>query len=297
MSLRDPLYYLAGIGFLALAKTAHHLRGYATPKPFGLSEVARCIEYDIQVVEGWLSHLRTYAPGTDALAGKNVLELGPGSDLGIGLYLLAKGCGQYNACDVHDLVKSTPGKFYEQMLARLSGMIAQSELEDLRGQLQAAQAGQPSRLNYRVSRDFAIASLFGPATVDLVFSQAAFEHFDDVEAAISQLGRVCKPGARIVAEIDLKTHTRWIRDRDPNNIYRYSKGFYDRFRFRGIPNRVRPYQYQAMFERNGWTDVVLKPLALLRNPDGIQFGVDAAFTDPRNQMDWLSLVLCATKGK
>jgi SAM-dependent methyltransferase len=296
MSWRDSFYYLVGIGFLALAKAANILRGYSTPKPFDNSDLARCVDYDLRVVDAWLSHLRAYAPGADALAGKNVLELGPGSDLGIGIYLLAQGCAQYNACDVHDLVKSTPDGLYERLFARISTLVPAAELDVLRGQLKLAQAGTPSRLNYRVSERFDVAAAtLGASPVDLVFSQAAFEHFDDVGATISQLGAVCRPGAILVAEIDLKTHTRWIRDQDPNNIYRYSRRVYRLFHFRGSPNRVRPYQYKEMLEMHRWTNVVIVPRVKLPNPEISQSGLNAAFVDPRNQMDYLSVVVCATK--
>lgn len=297
MSMRDRFYYVIGIGFLALAKAANILRGYSTPKPFDRSESVRCVDYDIHVVDAWLNHLRNYAPGEESLAGKNVLELGPGSDLGIGLYLLAKGCAQYNACDVHDLARSTPGDFYDRLFERISNIVPAADLVGLKAQLRAVQAGTSSRLNYKVSKKFDIASAMGGSTVDLVFSQAAFEHFDDAESTVSQLGTVCKPGAIVIAEIDLKTHTRWIRDRDPNNIYRYSSRVYDLFHFRGIPSRVRPYQYQEMFERHGWINIAIVPLVELPGPERGRSGLDAAFVDPRNQMDHLSIVLCATKRK
>ena len=73
------------------------------PKPFQLSDTERCIAYDLKVVDEWLSHLKTYTGKDGGLRDKHVLELGPGSDLGVGVYLLAKGAAGYNACDVNDL--------------------------------------------------------------------------------------------------------------------------------------------------------------------------------------------------
>src|SRR5262245_6591585 len=113
MDLRNACLFGAGIGFLGLAKTKNLLQGYSTPKPFDVSDSDRCIDYDIRIVEFWLAYLQQYTFGQITLAGKSVLELGPGSDLGIGLYLLSKGCLQYNACDVNNLVKSVPDGFYE----------------------------------------------------------------------------------------------------------------------------------------------------------------------------------------
>ncbi len=88
------LFFTAGIGFLALAKAKYIIKGYSSPKPFDISETSRCIEFDIHVVEHWLSHLQSYNNSANSLTGKTILELGPGSDLGTGIYLISKGCSQ-----------------------------------------------------------------------------------------------------------------------------------------------------------------------------------------------------------
>lgn len=293
-SLRAKLFYVAGIGFLALSRAKHALRGYASPKPFDISDTARCVAYDIQVVDHWLSHLRRYT-GDDSLNGKTVLELGPGSDLGIGLYLISKGCSRYYTCDVNDLTRSTPDGFYEALFRRIESMNPDADIDSLREQLRGAQSGNPSRLSFVVRRDFDLVQAFGTSSVDLVFSQAAFEHFDDIETTLSQLSVVCRPGAVLVAEIDLKTHSRWIRDKDPNNIYRYQRPVYNAFRFRGIPNRVRPFRYKQVLESLGWSDVSIVPLTRLDDIAGSHAGMSMEFSDARNQMDYLTIVLCARK--
>jgi SAM-dependent methyltransferase len=285
--------YAAGLGFLTLAKAKHVLWGYTSPKPFQLSETERCIDYDLKVVDEWLAHLGTYTGKAGVLRNKNVLELGPGSDLGIGLYLLAKGAAGYNACDVNDLTRQVPESFYARLIERISPMDGETDRDFLQSQIQAARAGSASRLRLVVRKDFDLVSAFGPNSIDLVFSQAAFEHFDDVVRTVDQLSIVCKPGAAIVAEIDLKTHSRWIRDKDPNNIYRYSNGVYRAFRFRGMPNRVRPYQYRDIFERHGWVNVCVTPLERIKGRDNSSFAVNKQFRDARNQLELLSVVLCA----
>ncbi|RKT47442.1 methyltransferase domain-containing protein [Thiocapsa rosea] len=295
MRMKHMFFYLAGIGFLALAKAKFLLKGYSSPKPFDFSESDRCIDYDIQIVEQWLTYLEGYTQGAYSLAGKNVLELGPGSDLGIGIYLLAKGCSQYNACDVNNLMSSTPNEFYEKLFLRLEAMNASADIAFLREQLNNANTEGHSRLNYVVRDDFDIASAFGESTVDLVFSHAAFEHFDDVKTTISILSTVCKPSAILVAEIDLKTHSRWIRKKDPNNIYRYPQWIYDRFRFRGIPNRLRPFQYKEIFEKLGWTNLTITPVGNLHNTEDCYSGMSKMFSDKKNQMEYLSIMVCATR--
>jgi SAM-dependent methyltransferase len=296
--LRNIFFYIVGIVFLALAKTKNIIKGYSSPKPFDISEYERCAEYDTNVVEHWLSHLHKYTKMNinDFIKEKNVLELGPGSDLGIGLCLIAKGCSQYNACDVNNLIESTPDSFYEYFFKKLENMDNKIDINFLQNQLTEAQKGNASRLNYIVSEDFDLISTFGEETIDVVFSQAAFEHFDNINATISQLSSVCKTGAILVTEIDLMTHSRWIRDKDPNNIYRYPNFVYNAFWFKGIPNRVRPFQYKDALERCGWTDISITPLTKLNEHNNNYSGINKNFSHYNNQMEYLSIMLCARKG-
>ena len=293
MAMRDTFFYAAGLVFLFLAKTKNVLHGYSSPKPFDVSDAERCVTYDIEVADKWLSHLGRYAGSTDDfdLSGRDVLELGPGSDLGVGLYLLSKGVHSYSACDVNSLALTAPDSFYETLFARLEadGKVASSEF--LRGELARTKNGAVSRLNYVVRDDFDLASAFGENAVDLVFSQAAFEHFDDIDATVGELSDVCRPGAVIVSLVDLQTHSRWIRDTDPNNIYRYPQWLYRAFWFRGAPNRLRPTQYVHVFERHGWTDIVVVPLS--RRDTQNASGLNKAFRDGSNEMSLLTVVLCA----
>jgi SAM-dependent methyltransferase len=225
------------------------------------------------------------------LSGKDVLELGPGSDLGVGLYLLARGVHSYSACDVNNLALAVPDSFYETLFARLQADGKVDSSEPLREELARTKNGAASRLKYVVRDDFDLASAFEDKAFDLVFSQAAFEHFDDIDATVGGLSSVCRPGAVAVAEVDLKTHSRWIRDKDPNNIYRYPQWLYRLFWFRGAPNRLRPVQYVHAFERHGWTDIVVVPLSRCGTQDASSW--NKAFRDSSNEMDLLSVVLCA----
>lgn len=295
MYCQKTFYYTVGIVFLALAKAKNMLWGYSTPKTFDVTAMDRCVEYDLRVVDAWLNHLEKYTSCPPVMDGKHVLELGPGSDLGIGLYLLFKGCETYHACDVNNLVKLAPDGFYLRLFEKLCNMGSRAEVGALQKQWEAAKAGKPSRLHHSVMPDFDIASAVEEGSIDVVFSQAAFEHFEDIDATFSQLNAVCKPGAVLVAEIDLKTHSRWIRDVDPNNIYRYSNWLYKLFGFRGVPNRWRPYQYKEALERHGWGDVSITPLVVLDDHWSLNVGLSGCFVDPKNQMKYLSVVLCARR--
>ncbi len=298
-TLQNWFYFYAGIVFLALAKTKNIIQGYSSPKAFSINETTRCIEYDIDVVESWLSHLQKYTSTSndDILSNKRILELGPGSDLGIGLYLLSKGAGEYNAVDVNNLVQSVPNAFYEEFFAYFKDKNKEINESFLREELDKLRKGNNDKLNYVCRNDFNIYSALNGRKVDIVFSQAAFEHFDNIEETIESLSKVTTKGAIAIILVDLKTHSRWIRDKDPINIYRYPAWIYRLFNFRGIPNRIRPHQYKDAFEKHGWGNVKIESSKLLSD-DSYKFTkghLDKKFEPEENQMNYLSIWLCATK--
>ncbi len=299
-ALKNWFYFLTGAVFLFLARVKHTIYGYSTPKPYSVEQLDRCIAYDIKVVDEWLERLYGYLPAAGRggfLTGKRVLELGPGSDLGVGLYLLSMGIEEYNAVDVNDLVESASDEFYERFIAYLRDNFDGVDPSFLKRELARTRSGDNGRLNYVCRPDFDIVQALGSRKIDIIFSQAAFEHFDDIDKTIQDISRVAAKDAIAVVLIDLQTHSRWIKDKDPNNIYRYPKWFYDLFHFRGIPNRARPYQYKESFQKHGWRDIVIEPASVLSSDmRGFMNGhYSKEFGCDRNQMEYLSVWLCATK--
>ena len=286
---------------LAANKLRHAVRGYRRPRPFPVTEFERAVDYDLGVVAAWRRRLRDYLGRDHELAGQRVLELGPGADLGVGLHLLQLGAARYDAFDVHNLAVAAPRAFYDRLLARLqeierSGTDMRIDRTEFERQLDRALRGEGDRLHYVCRPDFDLA-VFGERTIDLVVSQAAFEHFDDVAAVMRGLSRIVKPGGLLVAEIDLQTHTRWIRERDPLNIYRYGDRVYDLFRFRGSPNRARPGEYAAHLAEHGWERVVIVPdrVADEAYVASVRPALAARFRGEGESLGYLSIYVCATR--
>ena len=261
---------MTGILFLALAKIKHMLAGYSTPKPFAVDETDRCIEYSINLANDYLAQF--HAAGI-SIEGKHVLELGPGSDLGLGLYLVKQGAASYVGFDKNNLAGRVPPSLYARMAER--GLADVAALQD-------------GRVSYAVSDAFDLTSL--SSIFDIVVSNAAFEHFDDVEQTVRQLRKVVRAGGIASIGVDLQTHSRWIREKDPNNIYRYSESIYRFFYFPGQPNRLRPSQYRRFFEQSGWSDLALVPQKRLNSALPARF--DKRFAGEQHS-DWLSFTLFA----
>ncbi len=296
-SVHNFSYHFVGEIILVLNKIRHEIQGYRSPRSFPVSEIQKAIAYDFAVVEKWLDVLRDYVGSDVSLKSKTVLELGPGADLGVGLILLKKGADTYHAIDINNLVSDAPDSLYDALFREMEHDPDTSvDAEWLRLQLGLTRTGRSDRLNYICRKEFDI-TVFKGVDADFVFSQAAFEHFDDVEKVVAQTSEVVRPGAVLISEIDLQTHSRWIRDADPLNIYRYSDLNYRSFRFSGSPNRWRPYEYEQALSNHGWKDTRIFPGAVLdqRCLSRVRPSLNERFRSPINQMEILNMVICATK--
>ena len=296
-AMEHVFYRMLGLGFLTLAKLKNLSVGYTRARPFTPDDLEQAIAYDHRVVDEWIDALGQYAGVVD-LQGKAVLELGPGADMGVGLRLLAEGASRYSAIDVNDLVSSAPPDFYPAFLESLRPRGFPDEvLRVVADELRLSQEGKASRLDFQVRKDFSLTSAFGGPSFDLVCSQAAFEHFDDIDATIRDMSAVARPGALLVAEVDLQTHTRWIRERDPLNIYRYPSRIYRLFNFRGIPNRIRPCRYREGLARHGWTDIQIYPLSQVsfQAADSARPYIAPEFRGEDSEIHLLSIVICARR--
>ena len=286
-----------GLLIMFLNKIRHEIKGYTSARGFKFEDMERVINYDFRVIKRWMDYLEQYQVGASAFIGKNILELGPGADLGIGLISLAEGAASYNALDVHNLVKGTPNEFYDQLfnILKIDPNLS-VDIDFLREQLKLTQKGKNDRLNYLCQEDFDL-SVFKDKKMDVILSNSAFQQFDNPAKTIEQLSQISQPGAFFVALLDLKTHTRWINQRDPLNIYRYSDRIYNRLKFRGSQNRFRPVEFKQMLENNGWKNVQIIPRLQLEQDylNTVSQSLHPKFHPTDNQMDILTCMICATK--
>lgn len=295
---RNGIYFLLGGLALLANKLRYSLRGYQNPRPFPSAEYDRAIAYDLGVVDAWMVRLEDYLGQPYELAGKTVLELGPGADLGVGLYFLAQGVSRYCAADVNPLAALVEREFYARLVETLIAKreIAAEKAGDLIAEPELTRAGKPGRLDYRCLTNFDLLT-FGRESIDLIVSQAAFEHFEHFQETARQMADVARPGALLVTEIDLNTHTRWLRDNDPHNIYRFPEWIYRMFHFPGIPNRLRSKDYVQALEQAGWCDVVVTPITVVSDDylSQVQNHLARSFRAPGAEMSHLHVVLCARR--
>jgi hypothetical protein len=263
-SLRHVLWnyamHLIGLMFLFLAYLRSKLKGYTTPTVFGNEDLSAVAKHSRRVFLDWKRALQDYVSDPAPFAGKKVLELGPGDSLGTGMLIALEKSEYYDAFDMFPLARLTPADLYTNVLPGASGVNDVGEVADL--VWNAIQGKSHYRFGYVVDPEFNLIKMASGRDYDLIVSCAAFEHFKYVEQAIQQLSRIAKLGCVLCAEIDFKTHSRWIREKDPNNIYRYSDFIYKLFYFPGQPNRVRPIEYINYLKKFGWADIRVVPSGL-----------------------------------
>ena len=249
-SVRNLFFKVVGALILFCVWAKHRLLGYRKPNTVSADDEEARIAYVHEVVQSWLKFL----PADVSVEGRSVLELGPGSSLATGTLLLSQGAKSYLAVDAFPLAAHETEAFRQEALARLTSASDRSSAMP-----QASSAGTGHDFDYRVDAGFDIPAICRGQSFDLILSCAAFEHFDAIEKTIDGLSKVAKSGCVSLHIVDLQTHTNLIRERDPNNIYRFSSWFYRTLWFPGQPNRKRPSDYVRAFERNGWVDIKVIP--------------------------------------
>jgi hypothetical protein len=254
-SLRNVEMTVLGLAFLGLAWSKNRLHGYATPNTLAKSDVEGQIAYLLDT----FTSLRSFMPPPFDLRGRDVLELSPGASRGNGVLFLAMGARSYHAIDAFDLAGNEDPAIYQLLLDRFADG-TEADRERARAITRASDARQ---FGYAVGRDFDIPRLAEGRTFDLIVSCAALEHYDSVPDAVAGLTQVARPGCMTIHIIDLQTHSRWIREHDPNNIYRYPEPIYRLFRFPGQPNRQRPADYVQAFKNQGWSDIRFVPSRMI----------------------------------
>lgn len=221
----------------------------------------------------WMRHLAKAAEYGWNIDPRVVAELGPGASLGVGLAALLCGAERYYAFDLErhaaaarnrdvfkDLVKLFAARapipdaaelpevwptltgyaFPDAVLTseRLARSLAPERIERIRRSLERLDAPDSmmsgSMIQYRAP--WTDGGVVEDDAVDLVLSQAVFEHIDDLQGAYRTMRRWLRPGGLGSHTIDFRSHDtsrRWdghwgysdlewriIRGRDPWSINR-----------------------------------------------------------------------------
>lgn len=186
------------------------------------------------------------------LHGKIMLEIGPGQDIGILLVLMGLGVRKVYIIDpfFYDWDDHIHAEYYHQLLISSQEAFPGYPFETLRKVITGRSYAVPEIEIIRTS----LEEINGVPdhSIDVSFSNACFEHLHDSRKAIYQLSRITKKGGIGFHQIDLRDHRDYEK---PLEFLSMSDFLFKRVAKLSnycFGNRVRHYEFQQIFEDNGF---------------------------------------------
>ena len=184
-----------------------------------------------------------------SLAGKTVLEYGPGDVLGVALLMYAHGAARVQCVDRFPLVRMTEknAAVYRRLLQVLEPPQRERAAGAFRESGVPESGFRPEAIDYAIAQDGVVGD--GDA-FDIVISRAVLEHVNDLDATIADIKRNLRPGGTSVHKVDLSDHG--IDRYQPFDFLTWPQWLYRlMFSHRGFPNRWRLDRYRAAAARSG----------------------------------------------
>lgn len=178
----------------------------------------------------------------DFLAGKVLVEYGPGDLPGVALLMLAHGARRVICVDRFPLVSLSAfaTAALRALFSKLEPAAAERARAALRYPKDVTQGFHPERLDYLVTRD-GLCGLRGEA--DIVFSRAVLEHVNDLPATFADMAVALKPGGVAVHLVDLKSHG--LHQSTPLDFLTWPTWLWNlMYSAKGVPNRLRVDSYR-----------------------------------------------------
>jgi SAM-dependent methyltransferase len=230
------------------------------------------------------------------LAGKRVLEYGPGDLPGVALLMVAHGAETVVCVDRFPLVQLSQ-KNLAVLADLLSGLTPEQRQRADGCFVRAGDAGSgfnPERIRYRIDPN-GLSGLRDE--IDLVISRAVLEHVNDLQATFADMHVAMRPDAVAIHQVDLKSHGLHQHNRldflawpDPLWQLMYSH--------KGTPNRLRIDVYRRVLERTGFSITLLEPtlLAELDEVQAVRPKLASAFRELSDaDLRWLGFWLVCSK--
>ena len=193
--------------------------------------------------------------GESDLAGRAILELGPGDNLGVALCFLAAGAG-----DVVSTDRFVPFRDPERELQVLRALVAARSQEQA-ARVTSVVAGAavdfsalPFKFLPETPIEDAVAAL-GAGRFDHIVSRAVLEHVHDLEAAFAAMDALLAPGGTMIHEVDLDDHGLFTGGgQNPLTFMTVGDRAYRWMgeESAGLPNRRRIDWYQERMRRLGF---------------------------------------------
>lgn len=227
------------------------------------------------------------------LAGKDVLEYGPGSIPGLAMLLLAHGARRVTCVDRFPLLDAVEDQrpVFAALARRLGGAEG-AALEALARSVGAA--GLPGRLDVVLHP----SGLSGLADAcDLVISRAVLEEVNDLPATFADMARALRAGGHAVHQVDLRGYG-LEREHALDFLVPTTAWWRLMYSHKCVPNRIRVGEYRRLAHANGLREVSFEPERVLATDEveAIRARLAPEFRDlPAEELGVLTFWLCLRK--
>lgn len=175
----------------------------------GATHFSKPLGDSVDYIEGVFADYLKYAGiSADDLAGKDILEVGPGDNLGVALCFIAKGARSVTCIDRFDPKRDEQknARIYRLLMNRFSDQERERVQEAISFHDEGARL-PPERVAFHYGFPIEKASEhFGAQQFDYIISRAVLEHVGDLEKAWDQMVRLLKPNGEMWHKVDFRNH-------------------------------------------------------------------------------------------
>jgi SAM-dependent methyltransferase len=207
-----------------------------------LKDPMSCADFAIRT----FAELSGYLGGYPKFEERDVLEIGPGDIVPLGMLAIGAGARRYIALDrfLGDIGSDTAKEIYETV-GKLSPVPLQAKLPDVL----LYPLKHPS---VRLIRE-SIESVNECGIADIVFSYNVLEHLFDLPKALQAMRSILRRNGIMVHRIDYSPHDVWRSYPNPLTFLTIPNGVWNAMgSARGTPNRLRHSQVITMMENAGF---------------------------------------------
>jgi SAM-dependent methyltransferase len=206
--------------------------------------------------EIYANYLRYAGWDNRKVAGKRMLELGPGAHVGVPLLFAADGASYVAGLD--KFVPLQTGTYFRSFYGRLRDTLDNAEKVnfDKAIRLEPKIELRPAQTLYIYGKELSDSvDQLGPGSYDLIASNAVIEEMYDPAPSFQAQDRLLRPGGVMVHKIDLRDYGMFTKYGFPAlEFLTVPEWAYRRMaEASGQPNRLRVNYYRGLMERLGYT--------------------------------------------
>lgn len=254
-----------------------------TTTAYGSTHESWSLEKSVDYIDRVYREYLDYAGLTPAaVAGKRILEVGPGDNFGVALKFIVAGAAQVVCLDKfyseRNLEQQT--RIYRQLRQELSPeqMRAFDEAIGLNGEIKL----NPARIEYIYGHGVEEADqILKPASFDFIVSRAVIHNVYDLDRGFDAMDRLLAPGGYMLHKIDFSDENMFSsRGMHPLTFLTIPESIYRLMaRDSGKPNRRLINDYREQMRRRGYEgkifiSAVLGVGVLTPHKEKIERGVD-----------------------